>query len=166
MSIRSFFKSKDVAADTTSPLKRTRSGKESAEEKDEQPSKRTKTVDSIPENKSPGTSPVKSPSKGKKAGSAEDAPIEESPKGKNTIGGNGTSFEESNITITPEMQERIQKNKQLALEKRKALESSAGGAPKATTILAAAEALPASWKEVLSAEFSKPYFKNLDAYVR
>jgi uracil-DNA glycosylase len=59
----------------------------------------------------------------------------------------------STSTLTAEQLERIEKNKALALARRKALE--------AKTVMDAALAMPDTWKEKLQNEFEKAYFKKL-----
>jgi len=75
-------------------------------------------------------------------------------------------------SLTPEQLERIAKNKALALERKREMETEAkkatgdvlpaGGAT--STVMDAALAMPAKWKEKLKGEFDKPYFKKLVTY--
>ena len=126
-------------------------------------SKRAKTKEDPSEDRD-SKSPAKSPAKGKKGVKSDLSATPEKVKNSDEKAECNAS-EASNTTLTPEMQERIQKNKQQALEKRKALEAKSGGS-KASTMLEAAQELPDSWKDVLSPELSKSYFKSLDAFVR
>ena len=159
MSIRSYFKKKETttevsgASDVVS-LKRTRAGtssnNETIDEESKNPSKRTKIQE--PTSKVEGS--PKSPAKEKRV--KTDIVSDE--------GGKANPSEESKA-LAPEIQERIKRNKEQALEKRRALESKGEG-KQVTTVLEAAGQLPSSWKEVLSAEVSKPYFKSLNEFVR
>ena len=66
--------------------------------------------------------------------------------------------------ILSEQLERIARNKQIALQRRKAAESKTSCAstpPAAKDVMEAALAMPTSWKDKLHGEFSKEYFKKL-----
>ena len=146
MSIRSYFKSKEAA------------GSDSAAAISKRP-KRGERGDEISESVEDPSS--KNPAKKAKPNQEDDAAAKSPVQGKKS--------EASNGTLTPEMLEKIQKNKEEALQRKRALESSGvskSSGKQAETLLESAEQLPSSWKEVLSPELSKAYFKSLDAFVR
>ncbi len=162
MSIRSYFKSKETAGSDSTAVPITSKRPKRGEREDE-------TTESVedPSSKNPGKKAktnkkdddaAKSPEKGKKS----DLAAAKSPE-------KGKKVEASSITLTPEMLEKIQKNKEQALERKRVLETngvSKSSGKQAETLLETAELLPTSWKEVLSPELSKAYFKSLDAFVR
>ena len=76
----------------------------------------------------------------------------------------GDAADQAASALTPEQLERIARNKQIALQRRKAAESKTSCAstpPAAKDVMEAALAMPTSWKDKLHGEFSKEYFKKL-----
>ena len=77
--------------------------------------------------------------------------------------------------LTPEQIETIRKNREQALERKRARAEMDGTVGESAakkilvpeeSIMDAAGKLPASWHEILAGELSKDYFKSLDSFVR
>jgi len=103
---------------------------------------------------------------------AGDRPQHETPDKDKTATQNVTSLTPSSnatqntTSLTPEQLERIAKNKALAIERKRELEAKNGTeiSTVPTTVMEAALAIPARWKEELKGEFGKAYFTKLVAF--